>query len=218
MAFNLMDWSAPADPDAMTATVGGTAANHPSGHIEALAQGFDRVRVLNAYYRFNVRFAGGDSAPQDFIVAYRFSNVVTSPLVHTDGAAGANRTTAIDNWKDVRQSRGWVYKRMSSTHSGGSIHPSAATINVRIPNVPALAKRIFAMPNTTDFTSNDYAHVVQDAAASADVNLFLLVEVFTIDGLIFAAEDIQIDVDVFQKVTLVRNQTDFNLEAADQEG
>lgn len=194
-AFNLMDWSAPADPDVTTFTKAGTTNNVPSDHAAILGDGFDRVKVLNAFYRFNCRFKGDDNVAQDWIFAYRFSNVSTAIFVHTAG------TTGIDNWKDLRQSRGWTYKRMSATHSGGSIHPTAAEFKVRISNVQKMAK-YFQKASATEHTDKDYTHVISSGADSATVDLFLHIVIMTIDGIALSAADIQIDVDVYQKVRL----------------
>ncbi len=209
-AFNIMDWSAPADPDAGTFTLQGTLNNHPSGHVEIVADGFDRVKVLNAMYRFNVRFAGGDDQTQDYVFAYKFSTASAATFTHTAGTVG------IDNWKDMRQTRGWVYKRLSGTHSGGSIHPSAARVIVRIANVPRFAHKMNKQSGT-DQVPKDFEHVIQDAAVSADINCFLHVVVMSIEGIAFAAGDVQIDIDVFQKIRVWKNTADFMLEAADQE-
>lgn len=212
MVFNIMDWSAPASPDGGTFTEVGTGNNHPSGHVDVVADGFDRVKVLNALYRLNFRFKGDDNEAQDWIVAYRFSNTSANILTHTAGTVG------IDNWKDVRQSRGWVYKRFSATHSGGSIHPSSGVVSIRVANVGRLAYKMEATTSGTDFTRNDYTHNVADAAQSADINCFLHIEVFTIDGVALSAGDIHVDVDVFMKVKLWKFPSDNNVERADQEG
>ncbi len=209
-AFNIVDWSAPADPEVSTFSIGGTANNHPSGHVEIVADGYDRVQVLNALYRFNVRFKGDDNEAQDYIFAYRFSNNSAAILTHTAGTVG------IDNWKDMRQSRGWAYKRLSATHSGGSQHPSTMQINVRIPNVKRLTQKLTSH-TSADYTANDYRHAISDAAASADQFAFLHITVFTIDGVALAAGDIQIDVDVFQRVKVWKTISETEIEPADQE-
>ncbi len=209
--FAIGDWSAPADPETGgTFTLAGTANNHPSGHVELVADGFDTVMVLSSMYRFNVRFVGDDNEGQDFVFAYRFSVNSTNILTHTAGAIG------IDNFKDMRQSRGWVWKRMSATHSGGSVHPSAQQFQVRIPNVKKLIKK-FNDDDITDITYKDYRHVLTDAAATCAVNAFLHICVMTIDGVALTAGDIHIDVDVFQKVRVWKNPGEFQIERADQE-
>lgn len=101
-SFNIVDWSAPADPQTTTFEVVGTINRRPSGYAEILADGYDRVKVLNALYRFNVRFKGTEAAGKDFIFAYRFSQGSGAIFTHTAGDIG------VDNFKDLRQSRGWV--------------------------------------------------------------------------------------------------------------
>lgn len=208
-SFNINDWSAPADPEStgLTFTIGGTANNAPSGHADILADTYDRVLVLNALYRFNIRFKGDDNEAQDYVFAYKFAEGANALLTHTAGTVG------IDNWKDLRQTRGWVYKRFSATHSGGSIHPSAGTINIRIPNVTKLCKLLQAS-TATEHTQKDWSHAITSGADSTDADGFLLITVFTIDGVALSAGDIQLDVDVFQKVKVWKNFGDFGMERA----
>ncbi len=210
-SFNIVDWSAPADPDVTTFSIGGTAANRPSGHAEILADGYDRVKVLSSLYRFNVRFKGSEAAAKDFVFAYKFSDDGTAILTHTAG------TVAIDNFKDLRQSRGWVWKRMSATHSGGSVHPSAHQYQVRIRNVGRLAWKMNPTTGGTDFTKHDLTHGLSTGANSADIDCFLHVLVMTVDGVALVAGDIQIDVDVFQKIRVWKAVADFDIERPIQE-
>lgn len=208
-AFNFLDWSAPASPDVTTFTIGGTASNHSSGHIEIVADGYDRVQVLNALYRFNVRFKGDDNEAQDFVFAYHFDNSATAIFTHTAGTVG------IDNWKDLRQSRGWVFKRMSATHSGGSVHPSASQVEVRIPNVYSIAKKMNLSVTTQSW--EDYTHTILPTATGCVINAFLHIIIMTIDGVALSAGDVQIDVDVFQKIKVWKSIAELSIEPADQE-
>ncbi len=209
-SFNINDWSAPADPDTTTMTIGGTAANVPSGHAEILSDGFDLVKVLSAMYRFNIRFKGDDNQAQDWIFGYRFTSGPSAIFTHTAGTVG------IDNFKDLRQSRGWVWHRMSATHSGGSAHPSTKQINIRIPDVYKLAKKFIA-PSIFGEVSKDFTHVITTGVDSTAVDVFLLITVMTIDGVALSAGDIQMDVDVFQKVKVWKNIADLVIERPIQE-
>ncbi len=210
-AFNIIDWSAPADPDVTTFSIAGTSDNRPSGHAEILADGYDRVKVLSSMYRFNVRFKGTEAAGKDFIFAYRFQQGSAAILTHTAG------DITIDNFKDLRQSRGWVWKRMSATHSGGSVHPSATQFEVRIANPGKLAWKMNPTTGGSDFTRHDLTHAISANANSADIDYFLHILVLTIDGIALVAGDIQIDVDVFQKIRIWKTVDEFAIERPIQE-
>lgn len=209
-AFNCLDWSAAADPDSSSWTMAGTPNNRPSGHGAILADGYDKVRVLNAMYRFTVRFKGGNDVLQDYVIAYRFEEESAAIFTFTAGTVG------IDNWKDLRQSRGWVWKRFSASNSGGSIYPTSGEIIVRIPNVQRLA-RYYDKTNVTANTRGDYEHVITSGADSATSAFFLKFIVMTIDGVALTAGDVQVDIDVFQKIKVWKNVSDLALEPPAQE-
>ncbi len=207
--FNIMDWSTPADPVTTGFTQAGTALNKPSGFDQILADGYDRVRVLSSMYRFNIRFRGDDNVAQDWIFGYKFNTSSSLIFTHTAG------TIAIDNFKDLRQSRGWVWQRMSAIGAGGSVYPTTKQVNVRISNVQKLAKAQTRVSGT-DHTWHDYGHAITAGADSADVNSFLVITVMTIDGIALSLSDVQIDIDVFQKVKVWKAPSDFGVERAVQ--
>lgn len=91
---------------------------------------------------------------------------------------------------------------MSATHSGGSIWPSAKQIEVRIPNIGKLAWRMNPTTGGSDFTRHDLTHGITTGAVSGNIDCFLHIMVMTVDGVALAAGDIQIDVDVFQKIRI----------------
>ncbi len=190
-----------------------TAATHPSEHETAVALGYTTSRVMSSMYRFDIRFAGTDLATKDFIFAYKFANVSTNSLVWTAGV------TTIDNWVDIRQSRGWVWKKFSASSAGGSVWPSAARVEVKIPSVYALVKNMqLAIGDEVDI--NDLRCVINDTArTTAAQTAFLHVAIFTMDGTAFAAGDVRFDMDLFQRVKLM-NEVDGGelVEEADQVG
>lgn len=198
MAFNIVDWSAPATPESGGTFLNrGDAANlnpKPHNHVEVLADGYDTARVISALYRFHVRYIATDSGAKDFIFAYRFSTTKDSGYssVFTAG------NVTIDFWKELRQSYGWVYHRMSSTHAGGSEYPSTKTIDVRIPSIIALTRKLHNV--TTEIGTNEMSHAITIAVDSAEVDLFLHVMIMGIDGTGFVANDVIMDLDVYQHV------------------
>ncbi len=101
--FNINRWTTGADPESTTFTKGGSA-NHnfrfPTGHVEMVADGYDRVEVLSAYYTFNIRYIGTSNAAKDFVFAYSFAKDVNTLITHTAGDPG------VDNWLDMANSRG----------------------------------------------------------------------------------------------------------------
>lgn len=197
--YDLTAYNQPANLITTTSFTGGSTERHPSGHSTVRAQGYDTARVNSGYYKFDVRFIGTSAVDKDFIFAYKFSQSSTVAAVFTAGAA------TIEVWNDMRATKGWVWKRFSGTESGGSVHPSQGTVNVRIKSVPKL---VFAL-NKTD-TAALTVHNLQttiddlDVTDTADVRAFLHIAVFTIDGTAFGVRDVVIDVTVYKNVTVFR--------------
>ncbi len=205
--FGLTQFGEPSDMQSSTSfTQNGTADNHPSEHPQMVLN-WDTARVLSSMYRFDVRFVGTDAANKDFVFAYKFGSVATAPLVFTAG------TVTIDNWKDLRQSRGWVWHRFSGTQSGGSVYPSQGRIEIKVPNVKRLVQGLFDV----EIEDSDLESVVTDAAAVTTVRAYLHVVIFTIDGVAFSAGDVVTDVTVYQRVLLKRAiAADEMIDEADQ--
>lgn len=211
-AFNLSQWNTPADPVGTVAiTVNGAALNHPSMHVEALALAYTQVRVLSSFVRFDIRYNNEDEVNKDYVFAYRFG------LSNVQELGWSNANITIDNFKDMRQSRGWVWHRMSGTSSGGSVYPSAKRIEVNIPNVRALHKKMSKnTPGEVD-TVDAYTHDISDAASAPARNVFLKCVVFTMTGATFISGDVVLDVTVFNKVKITRQvQAAQDIQEADQ--
>lgn len=197
--FDLSQIGTPADMPATTtfATLG-TSANHPSEWPEIIAGGWEAGRCLNSMYRFNIRFRGTNSATKDFVFAYKFGIASTAAIVLTAG------DVTIDAWKDMRQSRGWVWQRFSGTNTGGSVHASQGIIQVKVPSVYRLAEKLFDQGDLTESVENQLEMPIQDAATTATLRPFLHIAVFTVEGVAFTASDVMIEITVYQKVKLMR--------------
>ncbi len=210
MGFEPGNWGAPCTPIYnVTFTESETAANHPSEHPEVVAGGWKESQVLSAMYRFDVAFLGDDNNAQDWVFAYKFGISFAAPLVFTAG------TVTIDNWKDMRQSRGWVWKRFSGNASGGSVYPSSGRIEIKIPSLWSLYDRLL----DDEIEEDGMQAAVQDAASAPTLRVCLHICVFTPSGTALAATDVSMDLDVFQDVRLTRStQTAEMIDEADQVG
>ncbi len=202
-AFLCTNWSNPCDPFANTTfDVRGTVGNHPSGHLEAVAGGYDLSRVISAMYKFDIRWTGTDNAAKDFIFAYKFGIGSAAAIVLTAGDPAG-----VDNWKDMRQSRGWAYTQFSATNRGGSVYPSQATVRVKIPDMWRLTEKLF-MNDASQVNIEETRGVIDDSGANNPViGPFLHIVVMTIDGtaLEVSPPDIIIDLTCYQRVHLSRN-------------
>ncbi len=204
MAFSITNWSKPATPTTTEFTTEGTVLKPvPHNHVEILSDGYDSVQVLSAYYRFNVRYTATDSGAKDWIFAFKFGTVSTAADSLKIGAE------AIDAWKSQRQSYGWVYHRMSSTHSGGAQYPSTKTIGIKIPNVGKLVRKLHVVH--TEIGSDDLSHAITAGADASAVLAFLHIMVLNIDGVEMATDDIRIDLDVYQTVRVRKLQAQAEL-------
>ncbi len=186
----------------VTFTLVGTVGTgqHPSGHAQAMQLGFDRALVLSSYYRLAISFVGTSAHAKDFVFCYKFSPSASVIDMTTFTAGGAANP---DHWADIRVSKGWVYKEMSGTESGGSVWPSQAVVNIRVPNVPLLTRRLQAF-HTTAFDSKDMSSTIGDTTAIPVELSHLIIAVFTKDGTAFTAGDIVIDATCYQRVKLTR--------------
>lgn len=197
--FELTQFGTPASmPATTTFAERGTAANHPSEHPLMVTATWKTARVLSVMYRFDIRFVGTNSASKDFVFAYKFGTESTAAIVLTAG------TPTIDNWKDMRQSRGWVWKRFSAINAGGSMYPSQGRVEVKVPSVMDLTKKMFEHVQLDLPWEDELEMTVSDAGNTSTVRPFLHIVIMTIDGTAFAAGDVVFDTTVFQKVKLSR--------------
>ncbi len=201
--FDIAQMGTPADMPTTTFTVLGTAANHPSEHPEMLTSGFETARVLSSLYRFHVRFRGTNAAIKDYIFAYKFGPVSTS----AGPAAGVFTAgdVTIDYWKDMRQSRGWVWHRFSGTNTGGSSYASQGLVEIRVPSVLRLANELFEDVELTAPMTELLEMNITDAANTSGIRPFLHIAIFTVEGEAFAALDVWTEVEVFQTLKISRS-------------
>ncbi len=174
-----------------------TAANHPSEWPQLISGGWKEIEVLSSHYLFDVRFQGTSSAKKDFIFAYKFGISFATPI-----PSPTTVTIGVDNWKDMRQSRGWVWKRFSATHEGGDKYPSQANVRVNIPSVRRLSMKLHG---ETDITEIDLLHLINTAATFPLTRSALHVVVQTLNGDVFADRDVVIDCTVYQTVRVKRS-------------
>ncbi len=179
-------------------TVG--TGQHPSGHAEAIQLGFDRALILSVFYRFAISFAGTSAIGKDFVFAYKFSPSASIVDFTTFTAGGAANP---DHWADIRVSKGWVYKEFSGTESGGSIWPSQAVVNIRVPDCPKLTRALEKFQTTT-FGVPEMSSDIGDTTDSPAVQADIIFGIFTKDGTAFTAGDVVIDATCYQKVLLTR--------------
>ncbi len=205
-AFDVNNWSSPATAVSKINVLDhGTTLNRPSEHVQAKALGYDECLVKSSLYRINLRYIGTDSNVADWVFAYKFSTSSSNAF----GSDYGYGVTSVDNWFDLKQSRGWVYHRMSGTGSGGSMYPSAKQIDIRIPNVPSLTFKMVDAEQTTNGATdiNDLKHNISTGAVTSNSRLFLHMAFIHIDGhAIPASGSVTIDVDVYQNVKLYRDQ------------
>lgn len=201
-AFHLGNWGTATTPTTNVAFgIQGTAANHPSQHQRVINGGYDISLMLSCQYRFDVRWVGTDAASKQWCFAYCFTSDATA--IQSWGAG----TVTIDNFKDIRHSTGWVYRRFSSTSSGGSIYPAAGIIKINIPDVPRLMLLLQGGDTADqDLDWRDCAadigtgHIVPAALA------FLHIAVFTTDGVAFSAGDVTVELTVNSTVRIFRER------------
>ncbi len=214
-SFHVTNWSNPCDPVGNTTfDVRGTVGNHPSGHVEAVNNGFNFSRVISSMYKFDVRFTGANNPLKDFVFAYKFGVSAVAAIVLTAGDPAG-----VDNWKDMRQSRGWVYQQFSGVNSGGSVWPSQGTIKVKVPDVWALTKKLFTNDGSQVNIEETRATIDDSGTNVSVISPHLHIVVMSIDGtaLLTGPPDITIDVTIYQKVHLSRTiETEEMIDEADQ--
>ncbi len=183
-------------------TVVESSAKHPTGHAEAIAQGYDVAEVLSCLYRFTIRFQGTDAAAKDYVFAYKFTN----DIAIVDEVAFTAGVLSVDQWHNMQMTRAWTWKRFSGVNSGGSIWPSSGVVEVRI---PSCAKLSYAMNKelTTDTLIHPMRFPIVDSTTlgASELPCSLVFCIFTSNGIALAAADMIIEIDWFGKVRLARD-------------
>lgn len=172
---------------------------HPSGHAEAISQGYKRARVLSTYYRVVARFVGGNDSEQDWVIAYKFSTSNAIAGVFTAVAANAG----LPHWLNMRSTRGWVYKEMSASASGGSVFPSQAIINIRVPDCERLIRAMFNETSAI-FGKEEMGALISDSVDAPAAEVFCHIHIFTVSGKALSVRDISLDITSYQDVRLDR--------------
>ncbi len=140
---------------------------HPSGHVQILADGYKAFQVLKTHYRFDILHGGAEHVGGEIIFAYKFSGAATTSgePIFTAGLA----TTEV--WLDMQASSGWVWTRIGTT-VGGNHRPSFAVVNVNIPNVTEMVRKIqLDSGNTLD--DEDLKGAILDSVSSPGALAFL---------------------------------------------
>lgn len=178
---------------------------HPTGHRAAEIDLFVEAEIKSSMYRFTIWFVGtAQTAREDFVFAYKFANQGSNADYSFTTAGGAGTI----QWLDMRQSRGWIWKRMSATNAGGSIWPSAAIVEVKVPHMGNLVYGLNeGVKKVTG--SSPLSVIINDGVANtvSELQGFLHVMCFNLNDIAWdTATNVLIDVDHFAHVKLTRTQ------------
>ncbi len=178
VAFELGNYNTPltfAGESGTLVAVGLTMDRHPSGHVEVLARGYNRYRVMRSHFLIDVSYHGADQVARDYIVAYKFSttSAVTEPAF-PDSVA----TTEV--WLDMQATRGWVWKRFGMYRLAGA-RPSRGIIQIKINDLIPLTYTMLGA-GTGDIEPNDLQGTIADSTAGPLVTLFLHLCIFKLDA------------------------------------
>jgi len=191
-AIPVNNWNDPMGP--LTTLAGGSGTlienRHPLNHDTAIADDYQVVRVLDWVMRCSVSYVGTDTPGKDYVVAWRFSNSITSPFTWTAGG------TTVGNWNAIQTDPQYSYAKFSATNTGGSSMPSGGDLVITVPSVNAYCKKLHSGLQST--IANDYGpemsgHILADvdhASNPPTIVLFCNMHVFTANGLAFAANDV----------------------------
>lgn len=213
-SFNLTDYNTPIGsivgitPGPPCVMADKTLKQHPTGHEDALAQGYDEAQILSSLFRFTISFQGGNDSTQDYVFCHKFTQYGTTADIEN-----VDTTTSItDQWADIRMSKGWVWKRFSATNAGGSIWPCAGVIDVRIPSIGKLVMGLNEgyFTNTADKAENFFAVKIDDdtTITKSYFTGYLTVLIFSTSGASMAGSDVQIEINRYDKVKLWRQDID----------
>ncbi len=169
----LGDYNIPTYPitfNGMNESLNVDSKRHPTGHEEAVADGYDTYLVLSQFFNFLFK-CNVHSITQDYVVAYKFStdSSLAEPDLRWAGTAisttpthpapdGYNNKNA---WLDMQMSGGWVYKHKNQNLNAGGGY---TRMKINIPNLPLLTAKMHEY-NTTTFTMDDMQGPVNDNAS-----------------------------------------------------
>lgn len=214
--FDIREYNMPLNmSEKLTWAYAGTATTeglrHPTGHTDAIAQGFDTATVKSVMYRFNVQWTGTGGPLKNYVFAYKFApnSFIAEPVL----TAGAS---IVNEWNDMRQSRGWVYKRFSGTGVGGDIYPSGGIIDVKIPSVAKLCYAFAKGQPVSDDqnVNNPFDMPIHDTTSlnqEPKYGCFLHFVVLNPSGQAMTAQDITVDIDWFAKCVLHRKKIEADM-------
>lgn len=175
---------------------------HGTGHVEAIAQGFDEAQILESYYRLS--FYLGPTGTKDYVVCYKFA----SGLLLTEAIATNTDNELATFWLDLRTSKAWIWKIFSGNSAGGSIYPSAGVINIKIPSIGKLVHGLQeGTPTNPSVVANPLSVAIDDEAAqqTSEFRGLLHVYIFHRDGTASAAGDWVIDLDIFSTAKIMKS-------------
>jgi len=195
MSLSCGNYSDPGFAVAATFSVGGTGGNRPSGHAQAIALGYDRSMILAKQWVFHIRTASGQ---RNYLFAYKFSIDSSASMIMTAG------TVTIDNFKDMRQSKGWTYKLMSSEGVGSGVNKDSAIVKVDMKSYVKLAKTMLK-PGALELNyPSDYQAALNTTRTLPSADIFLHFLIMDIDGVALDAASIIIDMTIYGKVRVSR--------------
>lgn len=191
--LNLLNYNTPLDM--ISGTFTGEGNRHPTEHEDVLSLGYGVARPMRCSLVVNVS-THATTPTKDFIFAWKFTTGTAFTPVYTAGSV----TTEL--WHDVQQSKGWSYRRFSGNQTGGSVYPSAAPVLIHVPSLYKLTKALRTNFTTSNLGAYRMQSAIADAITAPEIDLFLLLMVFTLDGTALTAGDVVLDMRITQKVKL----------------
>lgn len=216
MQYDLTTWTAPlwnwnnSTNVGVTSLGGGLGTNVNNNFNDAEADLYKYAQVKKSLYRFTIRFTGSNDAGSDFIFAYKFTWDL--PTTNTTGEIKFSTSAeAQQSWLNIRNSKGWVWRRFSGINSGGSIFPSSGIIDIKVPSVGKLVYGLSPGQEVsvgTPIATLD--HLVQNINSNqppdrANMRGFITIVVFKANGAANGAGDVTMDVACYQKATIMRS-------------
>ncbi len=170
--------------------VGISDQRHPTGHVQAIEDGYNTALVKGIHYHIYYKWQGADSVENDFIIAYKFD---------TDSTASTPALTAsvvtMEMWLDLQASPGWVWRRGSCNgRTSAKGLQSAGFFDINIPELQKLQFRMHKS-STSDLTIDSFKTIIGDNVSDTGVDTFLHIMWFRIpiDGITYSTPAIAAD-------------------------
>lgn len=207
--------------DATQPFTGVVINRHPDQHAIALAHGYTRVVVTNAWVTIDLFCSYGtdhaQSADQPVAIMWNFSADAVTFDVDAE-------TEARNLWMDLKATPGWHWKTFNPNPAAGTgitAKPSSnfrGRVTMRCPNIQRFAEMIAtadvegAIDNVNPYWSS--SHVLADADSSTGgtaqpvrLNIVLLYHMHDSNDPIVSG-DFTLDIGIHQDVTLVKDLSD----------